>query len=123
MCGLCFAGLGVDEDVARDEDAVLDDVVVGTETDGGKNGVWLRELPAPKSMSAAEWRTHCISQIPYDDRCPFCACGKKPNNHYRKNCKHRKRPFLSLDYCFRRDSNTTTLPTVLVVYVKPWQLY
>ena len=122
-CGLCCGGLETEQDVARDEDAVLDDVVIGFETDGNKSLQTLREIPAPKGWSAAQWRLHCICHLPYDPRCPFCVAGKRPNSHHRKSTRIRKIPFVSLDYCFLRDSNTTTLLTVLVVYVKPWRLY
>ena len=33
-CGLCCGGLEAEQDVARDEDAVLDDVVLGFEIEG-----------------------------------------------------------------------------------------
>ena len=119
VCGVCCAGLEDEEDVARNEDAVLDDVVIGLEPDDGKKHVHIRELPAPKGWSAREWLLHCISHIPYDNRCPFCNAGKRPNCHHRKSTRFRKIPFLALDYCFLKDSDTHNLLTVLVVYVKP----
>ena len=74
---LCCGGLGHDEDIAEDDAAVLDDVVVGLEVEDGKIVHSLRELPAPKGMAAAERRLHRISHVPYDDRCPFLQHGKE----------------------------------------------
>lgn len=70
-CGLCCAGLAEEEDAAKDEDAVLDDAVIGKSIGDEKENVSVRALPAPKGWSAAEWLRHCISHIPYDNRCPF----------------------------------------------------
>ena len=61
-CGMCCAGLEDEEDVARDEDAILEDVVVGKHAGDENKNASMHALPAPKGWSAAEWPLHCISR-------------------------------------------------------------
>ena len=80
ICGVCSpVGDLEDDDFATDGGADLEDVVIGYEQSDGKDEPVIRELPAPKGMSVAEWKRHCISHIPYCGRCPFRLAGKKPN--------------------------------------------
>ena len=57
----------VDDDV-REEDAVLDEPIVGKEPKAPEDGV--KALPKPREMTPKEFAEHCVKHIPYHEGCP-----------------------------------------------------
>lgn len=117
-----------DEDDASDFDKVTGkDVVDGDPIVGKHPEIEGPSKPVPrkcqKEMTSEEFAQHCVTHIPYNESCPYCVAGKKPNWHHRKSSSHRKVPFLCADYGFSTEAATQDVIPILVVYVRPWRNY
>ena len=111
------------DDVVRDGDADIDDIIVGREPEGSCKHS-MAPLPLQKMMSPAEYARHGVTYMPYHPGCPLCAMGRRPNTHHRRrrNSNARTLPHVVADYGFLR-ANDDDLTTMLVVYSRPWRMY
>ena len=62
------------EDVVHDADMVLGDPIVGQWSDDPYS-TSVRVLTTPKDMTAEEFARHCVTHIPYEPGCVYCAGG------------------------------------------------
>ena len=129
------------DELPQQDDALFDDLIVGnhehSEEDeepvlcqpcSGNDSETLLDhspkgLPAPPEFTPAQWAKHCLTHLPYHAGCPFCVMGKRPNTHHRRSKTVRRLPHLCADYGCLRDSRTEDVIPVVVLRVKPLNVF
>ena len=105
----------IDEEV-REEDAVLDEPIIGKKPTTKTPGV--TPLPMPREMIPAQLREHMITHIPYHEGCPYCLAGRRPNTPHRR-CSHNRRvPLITADYGFLRSRDESVVLFWHYVYIR-----
>ena len=104
-----------------DSDIVLGDPIVGMHG-GSDYSTVVRTLVTPKEMSAEEFATHCVTHLPMDPACIYCAAAKRPNDQHRPSPGGRRIPLLAADYGFLTMHSTSETVPYLVVDVLPWRV-
>ena len=111
--------LDVVDEVVRDEDAGVENFIVGKKPKEETTGV--QALKSPREMSPREWAEHLVTHLPYCDSCPFCIAGRCPNRHHRRHGFSRDVPSLVADYGFLKAYDDDLCP-FLGVLVRPWKI-
>ena len=114
------------EPTVQEKDILFGEPIVGHEVTLDANGEGARTatpMPCPKGMTPAAWAAHCISHLPYDNACPYCAACKRNNDpHPGSHECQRLIPRIVADYCFPKGIQDDVPMTVLVARVYPYKL-
>ena len=110
----------VDEEV-QGEHMVWGDPIVG-QAPADEYSTVIRGLPSPKEMTVAEYELHCLTHLPYNPACSYCAQAKKPNCPHHRSPGGRKVPLLVADYGFLTMQSTQEVIPYLCVHIRPWKV-
>ena len=115
-----------DEPLVNQRHALFGEPIIGHDVTLGEFGEGARPaipMPCPKSMTPAAWAAHCMSHLPFDPACPYCAACKRLNVQHRSSHEHERRiPLVVADYCFPKTSDDKIPLTVLVARVYPYKI-
>ena len=79
-------------------------------------------ITSPKEMTPEAFAQHCLTHLPYDDACWYCAATRKPNAQHRRSPGGRTIPLLVADYGFLTEEATQESVPYLAVQIRPWRL-
>ena len=79
-----------------------------------------RPFRSPKAPTALERERHNITHLPYQNRCPYCVAGKRPNSPHRRLKSVLSIPMWSGDPCYFGDAR---LLCFLTITIRPFGVY
>ena len=73
-----------EDPLVQDSDMVFGDPNVGQSTEDEYSTV-IRGIKSPREMTPEQFENHCLTHLPYDEACVYCARSKKPNIPHKRS--------------------------------------